>query len=122
MFPLLQPYLVGLIRARTGVRAAIELENNFPAPVHHISLLGGTDDGFLLDDPTFDVDTYATSLIEAEQLAQEARSELHAAIGEVYSGVVLTRVNTSVAPRWIPTDRTDVRRFGATYSISVHNA
>lgn len=122
IFPLTQPFVVTMLRETTGVRTAIELENNFSAPVHHVTILGGTDDTFLVDRPLVDIDTYGSSLIEGEQLAQEARSALYSAIGEIYNGAVLTRVVTSVAPRWIPTDRTDVRRFGATYQLSVHNA
>lgn len=122
MFPTGESVVIPYLNDTLGVRATAELENGFPPPVNHVMSLGFVDDGFRVATYQFDVDSYAATREAAESQAMNVLRALHDARGQVVRGAVVTSVNTSIGPRWIATDRTDVRRFGATYAIGVHYA
>lgn len=123
MFPELETLIVPYFTSELDVRATTELENDFPVPILHVESLGATDDGFRLARSQVDVDAYAATRDEARTLAHRAQAALMALRGTPLDGrAVVTFLGTVVGPRWIASQRTVLRRFGATYLIGAHSA
>lgn len=101
-----------------GVRVLTELPANLAdvLPVVAVLRLGGTDASVAFDVATVDVDVYAASRAAASALAEQVRRALRFALPHT-AGV--RHVQTLSAPAWRPYDNTALRRFGATYQLTV---
>lgn len=111
--------LVGFLPGQLGgVRVLTELPANLAdvLPVVSVLRLGGTDASVALDIAVIDVDVYAGSRGAASSLAEQVRRALRFALPRT-AGV--RRVQTISAPAWRPYDNTALRRFGATYELTV---
>jgi hypothetical protein len=91
-------------------------------PIIEVTRIGGSDtDQGAVDQATIDVECYAADRNAASVLADNVRAALRNQMPGFrgIEGSVLA-VDTLSAPAWRPYDNTDVRRFGATYRITVH--
>lgn len=118
-----------LTEAAPGVHSCIELppaeEFNTLLPVCQITRIGGPagagtwSDGYLLDQPTIDVDVYAAS----RQAANDAVAEIRAALGSIKgakagsTGFVGCHENTG--PAYRPDSSQNVTRVGLTVDLTV---
>lgn len=83
--------------------------------------IGGSYDGFRLDRPEIDVDAYAADGVAAAGLAQQIQQALHDDLARTSTGgAVVTRVDTITGPHWVPHDNPALRRYVATYQLTVH--
>lgn len=83
--------------------------------------IGGGYDGFRLDRPELDVDAYAADGVAAAALALKIQRALHHDLARTSTGgAVVTRVDTITGPRWVPHDNPALRRYVATYQLTVH--
>lgn len=114
----------GWLEVHTGVITVTETDNDLAAnlPQLQVVRIGGGDDGVVLDRPTFSVHAYAATRDAARKLALTARTALYAARGVVFEGAVVTRVATIGGPAWTPYSNTNLRRFTATYQVSIKAA
>ncbi|MFC3986437.1 hypothetical protein [Streptosporangium jomthongense] len=109
----------------TGVHAMSETPNDLDdlVPVAKVRRIGGPYDGFRLDRATVDVDVFDTTRDGASTAALDVQQALHDRLARNKTGnAVVTRVETLTGPRPLPYDNTGLRRFGATYRITVHPA
>jgi hypothetical protein len=89
-------------------------------PVFRVVRLGGGDRDVVLDRATVDVDTWAADRGGARAAALDVHARLRFALpGQRIPGGVVCQVDTLTGPAWRPWDDTAVRRFGATYVITV---
>ncbi|MGW4422508.1 hypothetical protein [Streptosporangium sp. NPDC004631] len=92
-------------------------------PVAKVRRIGGPYDGFRLDRATVDVDVFDATRDGASAAALHVQWALHNLLARNKAGdAVVTRVETLTGPRPLPYDNTGLRRFGATYRITVHPA
>lgn len=85
--------------------------------------LGGSYDGFRLDRPELDVDVYAGSGTAASELALRIQQTLHVDLARTKTGAaVVTRVDTVTGPHLVPHENQRLRRYVATYRLTVHPA
>lgn len=85
--------------------------------------LGGPYDGFRLDRPTVDVAAFAATGPEASALAAQVQVLLHEQFARAKTGTaVVSRVQTITGPHWVPYDNHNLRRYEATYRLTVHPA
>jgi hypothetical protein len=115
--------LVPYLTASVSAPVTVDPETYFTVPLLAIERVGGTFDGFRIDRPRVDVDAFAATREDAEALAWEACDAFHALEGTTQRGLVVTRVHAESAPRPMPygTNR-DLRRFVATYELTIHAA
>lgn len=116
--------LVAWLQARfAGDRAVTELPADLSTGrVVRVMRISGGDRDLVIDDAIVDVDCYAATRAESRSFAEQVRAAIvYDLPGTVIPGGVVARVNTGVGPRWIPWDDLNVRRFGATYQITVHS-
>jgi hypothetical protein len=84
---------------------------------------GGPYDGFRIDRPTVDIETFAATSVAAADLALHIQHLLHdRLVGAVASGAVFSRIETSVAPHWVPYDNPNMARYTASNRFAVHSA
>jgi hypothetical protein len=89
-------------------------------PVVQVVRFGGPDDQPTIDLPTVDVDCYAASRGTAEDLAEDVRDLLRFTLpGKTVGGTTVSRVQTIAGPHWRPWDDTTMRRYGASYQLTV---
>lgn len=108
-----------------GTRAMSETPNNLDEllPVARVRRIGGTYDGFRIDRATVDIDYFDASRDQAAAGALHLQWALHNLFDRARHGdAVVCRVETLTGPRPLPYDNTFLRRFGATYRITVHPA
>lgn len=75
----------------------------------------------IIDRPVVDVDCYASTRAEAQQLAELVRFALRWVLpSKRVGGVVFTRTRTVVAPRLLPHANHAVRRYSANYELLLH--
>ncbi len=96
----------------TGIQTPADLAGVLPFV--RIMRTGGWSDR-LNDFSTVDIDVFAGSYGEAEELAERVRQRL---VGPPPPVGALDRVVCEVAPRELPWGLNEIRRFGATYSIT----
>jgi hypothetical protein len=117
--------LTTYIRTRQGCTAAVDVPANLVAavPVAVVRRIAGADTILTLDQAVVDVDVYAADRAAARLLSDQIRSDfrLHLS-GYVFGGGVVAKVETSSGPVWVPYDNTNVRRYTATYRVTVHSA
>jgi hypothetical protein len=110
-----------------GYRVVTELPAGLGAvvadtPVIQVTRFGGSDSLLVLDDANIDVDTFGTTREAARSLGELVRSALRFDIlGVSQDGGFVCAVSTINAPRWVPYDNTDLRRFVASYRITVRS-
>ena len=114
-------------------RVVVELPANLAdvLPVIQVTRFGGSDDVITLDSANIDIDVFASaantvggasSRSAAETLSEQVRSALRLHLpGYAASGAAVQSVTTISAPRWVPYDNTSLRRFVASYRITIHS-
>lgn len=91
-------------------------------PVVQVVKFGGAGAQPTLAQPNVDVDCYAATRGEAEDLAGTVYDLLHEQLpGQTVAGAVITRVEDITEPHLLPYDITSLRRYGAAYRITVHH-
>jgi hypothetical protein len=95
-------------------------------PLIRFTRFGGTDDVLTLDQAHVDVDVYAATWAEADDLARLVRVALRTElVGQsVTTGsgtAVIARVGTIAAPARRPTADPNLHRSGASYQIVTHS-
>ena len=97
-------------------------------PVIQVTRFGGSDRSYVLDDANLDVDYFdgAHDGLSARENARTGAEKVRAALllhlpGYAANGAAVTAVDTINAPRWVPYDNTDLRRFVASYRITIHS-
>jgi hypothetical protein len=117
--------LIGWLQARLGEQVVVrdELDNNLldELPTVSVQLFGGTDDGFRLDRPLVDIDTYHATRADAIALAATVHGLLLTQLrGSTTDRAAFSRVATVSRPAVRPYENTALRRVGATYEIYCH--
>ena len=105
-------------------RVVTELPANLAdvVPVIQVTRFGGADRFTVLDDANIDVDTFGATRDGARNLGGLVRSALILHLPGVQTGGgIVTAVSTISAPRWVPYDNTNLRRFVASYRITIHS-
>lgn len=124
-----------LVSAETFVRTWLAAQ--FPAPIRVVTELpadlgavqtiqvtrfGGSDDFLTLDAANIDVDTFAATRDASRTLAEQVRTALRLHLpGYATGGAGVQSVSTISAPRSVPYDNTNLRRFVASYRITIHS-
>ena len=107
-----------------GVRVVTEVPANLAdvVPLIQVSRFGGSDDTIVTDAANIDVDTFGATRDEARSLGGQVRSALRLHLpGYAAGGGAVQSVTTISAPRWVPYDNTNLRRFVASYRITIHS-
>lgn len=85
--------------------------------------VGGPYDGYRLDQPTVDIAVYDSTAPAASAIAAQVQVLLHEQLARNKTGtVVVSRVQTVTGPHWVPYDNPNMRRYEATYRLTVHPA
>ncbi|MEV8637794.1 hypothetical protein AB0395_39720 [Streptosporangium sp. NPDC051023] len=108
-----------------GMHAMSETPNDLDSlvPAVRVRRIGGPYDGFKLDRATVDIDVFDATRDGASTAALDVQRALHDRLARNKAGnAVVTRVETLTGPRPLPYDNAGLRRFGATYRITVHPA
>ena len=117
--------LIGWLTLELGVRVVAETPANLATvvPVLQVTGIGGADFTPTFDTCNVDVDSYAASRGESEDLSNRARQALMFTLpGKLIGGVaVVSEVRTIMRPTWTPYDDTDLRRFTASYAVTIHS-
>lgn len=112
------------LTAQTGARSVTELPANLQdvLPVNEIHRIGGSEHTRTIDVALVDVTTYAASYGDAASLALQVRGLLRMNLpGTTVAGGVVLRVDSNVPPVWQTYADPMLRRFGATYAITVQS-
>lgn len=119
--------LIGWLATEMGVRVVAETPANLATvvPLLQVTGIGGSDFTPTFDSCNVDVDSYAASRGESEDLSNRARQALmftlpRTILGGV-GGAVVASVRTIMRPTWTPYDDTDLRRFTASYAVVLHS-
>lgn len=86
-----------------------------------IQVVAGQDDT-ITDTALVDIDAFAADRGAARDLAEVARSWLHAAQGHLVGGVLIDAVRTSIRPRWRSYGNPKIHRFVGSYWVSTRQA
>ena len=122
-YPDVELMLSAWLKTYLGVRVVTDTPSNLALvlPVVQITRYGGTDTVPGLDRATVDVDAYAANRTAAAMLAERVRYGLRFVLqGQQVGDITVSRVETIVGPSWRPYDNTALRRFGASYSLTLH--
>lgn len=128
-FTSIEKLLVAYLPTITGVPATTELPHDFQnpdgptamLPVVFVERISGADLDPVLDRPVIDVDVYAGTRAQAQEIAETIRTELRFNLpGSTVGGAVFTRTRTIVAPRVLPHANPKVRRYSANYELLLH--
>lgn len=124
---MLVPWLAAQFQAVHGV--TVRVCTDTPAdladvvPVVQVYAVTGTDAYGFLSKPVVEAASFGATREEADLTARRAHRLLHRWLpGTVTGGGVVTQVTTVKHPGWLPYDDPNVRRFGATYEITLHPA
>lgn len=123
-YPDVERLLVPWLGEQCQCRVVTDLPANLESqvPLLQIQRVGGSDPRPGLDFVGLEVDAYGPDRGTAIAYAEDARHALRFELpGTQIEGAVFTRVDTTEAPSYRPYDNTDLRRFGATYRLIVHN-
>lgn len=102
------------------VRCVTDLPSPLTGKVIQFERIGGPD-STRLDRPVIDVDAYAPTRGEAEQLAHDVRAWIRYELpGQTVGGMTVSDVSTISGPSRAPYSNTGVWRFTASYSLAVH--
>lgn len=90
-------------------------------PFVRVVLVGGSTPNVSLDAPLLAVDAFAADRPQAIALANRVRTLLsYGSLGADLMGGRIGQVSTVTAPLWAPWDNSSVRRYTATYRITLH--
>lgn len=127
MFPDIEILVIAYLKAQTGKKVVTDLPTGdaltTALPVIRVTRTAGEDRDYKLDHPIIDVDVFAANRSEASALSRQVLDLLRNHLpyeGSVQPAGVVTSVDTVVGPRWLPDSNTNLRRFQASYEISVH--
>lgn len=115
--------LVGWAPTVVSARCLTELPADLEAvlPVVQFSRYGGADNRPGLDTALIDVDAYGRDRAQAWALSEATRAGLRFnLVGRQLAGAVVTRVDTLAGPSARPYDDSTLRRFGASYRLTLH--
>lgn len=85
--------------------------------------IGGPYDGFRIDRPGVDIDTFAADGPTAAALALQVQQLLHDQLARSTTGMtVFSHVETVTGPHWLPYDNPRMRRYGSSYRFAIHPA
>ncbi len=97
-------------------------------PVLQVTRFGGADALLNVDTANVDVETFdgphdnLSARENARTLAEQVRSSLRLDLpGNTVAGAFVAEVATISAPTWTPYDNTNVRRFTASYRITIRS-
>lgn len=114
----------GWLENRLGVRCRPEPPDplEYALPMIVVARIGGPNEG-VIDRPMIAVDTFAVDRDSAGDLAEDVRTALFWQLvnAPFLNGAVVTRVTTISGPHYVPYDDKDLRRFTATYGLSVQS-
>lgn len=116
--------LIPKLASELGVRVVAETPANLATvvPLLQVTGIGGSDFTPTFDSCNVDVDSYAASRGESEDLSNAARHFLMWLLpGQILGGAVVASVRTIMRPTWTPYDDTDLRRFTASYAVVLHS-
>jgi hypothetical protein len=109
--------LVAWVKTVPGVvGSGTVLKTDATLPFVRVAKLGGTDDG-ITDAPLVDFDVFAATRSQARQIAEEIRDRLRPRIRA--GSAIVDSVRTSVSPRSLPWDNSNIQMNGATYAIGL---
>ena len=115
-----------------GYRVVTELPASLAdeTPVIQVTRFGGADDLYVLDAANIDIDVFdgphdgLTARENSRALAERVRSALRFNLPGYIpegGGALVATVSTISAPRWVPYDNTELRRFVASYRITIRS-
>ena len=118
------PLLIGWGTSQFGVRFALDTPADLQTvvPLVQLQTIGGPslDSFFGLVAATVSVDCFAADFAAASELAWRVDDGLHEALpGTTVDSVTFTRVRTLTIPGRRPWNDVAVRRYGATYQITL---
>lgn len=122
-YPDVEQMLTGWLATTLGVRVLTDTPANLAQvlPVVQVTRFGGNDRVPGLDVANVDVDCYAATRHGAAELAESVRYALRFVLqGQRVGDLTVSRVETIVSPSWRPYDNTSLRRFGSSYSLTLH--
>lgn len=131
-FPSIERLLVAWLPQHcNGIHVMTDLPHDFATPGGDTSLMpvivvdriAGADltNTPILDRPVIDVDAYAGTRDEAQDLAEMARHALLWILpGSKVESTVFTRIRTVVGPRMLAHANPKVRRYSANYELLLH--
>jgi hypothetical protein len=105
------------------IRVVTELPADLAATqVIQVTRFGGSDDFITLDAANVDIDVFAATRDASRTLAEQVRTAVRLHLpGYATGGAAVQSVTTISAPRWVPYDNTNLRRFVASYRITIHS-
>lgn len=96
-----------------------DLDDNLPWLL--VRRTGGPYDGFRLDQPQVDIAVFAATGPDASALAAQVQVLLHQQLARTKTGTaVVSKVDTISGPHWVPYDNPAMRRYEASYRLTVH--
>lgn len=113
------------IHATRGVKCVTELPSNLAdvLPVVQVQRIAGADVELTLDQAVVDIDVYAADRASARLLADQVRHDMRLNLhGYTGGGGVVALVEVASGPHWLPYDNTNLRRYQASYRVTVHSA
>lgn len=129
-WPSIEKILVAYLPTITGgVHATVELPHDFQnpdgpthmLPVIALDRISGAELDPRLDRPIVDIDVYAATRAQAQDIAEMIRTDFrHNLRGKVIEDAVFTRARTVVAPRELPHANPRIRRYSANYELLLH--
>lgn len=110
-------------------RVVTELPSDLGAvPTIQVTRFGGSDEWLTLDSANIDIDCFdddhdgKTARENSRTLSEQVRTALRLHLpGYALNGAAVQSVTTISAPRWVPYDNTSLRRFVASYRITIHS-
>jgi hypothetical protein len=121
----LVPWLGAQLEAVYGVTARVctETPENLASivPVVAVSKTTGTDILGILDRPVVDIDCFAATRMQAQELGAQVQKLMHFALqGQIAGNAVIGLVSTVKGPGWLTYQDLAVRRCNATYELYCH--
>lgn len=132
-FPSIERLLVAVLEPVIAAPVTAELPHDFQEPsgqafilpVVAVDRIAGADLDWKMDRPIFDVDVYASTRQQAQDLSEQIRAYLRNEVtGQRFefegNGVVFGRVRTVVGPRVLNHPDPRIRRVSANYEALLH--
>lgn len=107
--------------ARVVTETPADLSNVGTQPIILVVGLPGGQH-LVLGRPMVDVECYGATRDAARTLAGQVHNALLFEMRGLIANGVVTTVKTTGTPAWRPYSNTNVRRFGATYQVYLHDA
>jgi hypothetical protein len=127
VFPDVEILVIAYLKAKMNRRVVTDLPAGdalaAALPIFRVARVSGEDQDYKLDRPIIDVDVFAATRSDASTLSRQAQTWLRQHLpyeDSVQPTGVVTSVDTVVGPRWLPDTNTNLRRFGASYEVTLH--